>query len=121
AELRLAGARYLQDKDLSIDPLIPRLEPEYGPPAETPSAFWFLVGNTYLARGDYAAALAPLARCLEIDPDAAVCYRALGDALHFLGWYEKALYHYSRYLRYEPKDKEIEKTVEKLRRIIEDG
>jgi len=75
---------------------------------------WYLEGKIYFDQGDYAKAIGPLNRTLELEPGASDVHYLLGQALENLGKREAAIDSYREALKFLPDYKEALDALEKL-------
>ena len=106
--LRLAGVTYLEgDRRRMMDEL-------KNLTAERTAHDWYVLANEQQTRGEFAAAIAPFAACIEADSSAGPCYEGLGQTLLQAGEGERALAVIREGLIRRPQDRELRALLEQL-------
>jgi predicted Zn-dependent protease len=108
AQLRLAGVAYLEGDRARMTAELKTLT------GERTAHDWYTLGSDQQARGEFAAAIAPLAACIEADSAASPCYERLGRTLLQAGKNEMALAVLHEGLRRRPQDAELQDLLKQL-------
>jgi tetratricopeptide (TPR) repeat protein len=114
---------------LALAAPLPAQEPEPAPPAEEEETFDPLraeqslkVGEFYLRKKNYEAAIDRFHDALRYKPNFALPHRRLGEAYEKLGEREKAVEHFRKYLEILPAAgdaRRVQRRIERLEREIE--
>jgi len=108
AHLRLAGVAYLEGERARMTDELAHLT------GQRAAHDWFVFANELQAHGEFAAAIAPFAACLEADSSAAPCYERLGQTLLQAGQRERAILVLREGLRRRPGDTALRGLLEKV-------
>jgi len=75
---------------------------------------WYVLGNEQETHGEFAAAIAPFAACINADSSAGPCYEGLGQSLLQAGENEKAILVLREGLTRQPGNAELRNMLEQL-------
>ncbi|HEY7289833.1 MAG TPA: sulfatase-like hydrolase/transferase [Vicinamibacterales bacterium] len=80
---------------------------------------WFMLGNEYYRRHDYARAITQYSRALELKPDYDLVVINMANAYRALGKDEEAMLGYRRFMELDPKNAQIRYEAAQI--LIDDG
>jgi len=108
AQLRLAGVAYLEGDHAGMTAQLKTLT------GERTAHDWYVLGSDQQSRGEFAAAIAPLAACIEADSAASPCYERLGRTLLQAGKNEMAMAVLHEGLKRRPDDADLRDLLQQL-------
>jgi predicted Zn-dependent protease len=119
ARYRLAGVQLLRDDADPPSRLLDGAPPALATASDSAS-WWYEQGMEVGKEIEYAGLIAPMMACIECDPSRSVCYKVLGNALVGINRPDEALATLTTYLKFQPNDASVKKTVEKLKERTQD-
>ena len=108
AHLRLAGVAYLEGNRSHMEEELRQVG------AAHTAHDWYVLGNEQETHGEFAAAIAPFAACINADSSAGPCYEGLGQSLLQAGENEKAILVLREGLTRQPGNAELRNMLEQL-------